>query len=94
MVCWYGVRVMVVKAQGVLRGRRIELETPVTELPDGSLVSVELRPRELSLAEKRRLAEELAGAWAGDSSLDAIFDEIQERRHQYQGRSINLDETP
>jgi hypothetical protein len=68
---------MAVKSEGVLRGGHIELRTPVTELPEGSLVTVELCPRELPLADKRSLAQELAGAWADDPALDPIFDEIR-----------------
>jgi hypothetical protein len=87
-----GARFMVVKAEGVLRGGSVELQTPVTAFPDGSLVTVELRPRELPLAEKRRLALALAGSWAGDASLGPIFDEIDRQRHANQGRRVNLDD--
>ena len=71
---------MVVRAEGILRGGSIELQTPVTELPEGRLVTVELCPRELPLAERRRLVQELAGAWANDPGLGPIFDEIQQLR--------------
>lgn len=83
---------MVVRADGILRGGSIELQTPVTELPEGYLVTVELRPRELPLADKRRLLKELAGSWAEDTSLGPIFDKIQQQRCGYQGRPVNLDD--
>jgi len=85
---------MVVRAEGVLRGGNIELRTPVTELPEGSAVSVEMRPHELPLAEKRRLAQELAGSWAGDPSLEPIFDEINRRRHADPGRPAGQSHVP
>lgn len=83
---------MVVRTEGVLRSGRIELARPVSALPEGCLVSVELRPRELPLAEKRRLVQELAGTWADDPSLGPIFEEIEQQRHTDQGRPIDLDD--
>jgi hypothetical protein len=83
---------MVVRTEGVLRGGCIELDEPVSALPEGCLVTVELRPRKLPLSEKRRLVQELVGTWGGDPSLGPIFEEIEQRRHADHGRPLNLDE--
>ncbi|GMU21605.1 MAG: hypothetical protein AMXMBFR13_16970 [Phycisphaerae bacterium] len=85
---------MVVKAEGILRGGHIELEAPVTVLPEGARVSIELRPLEAALEEKKKLLHELAGAWADDSSLGPIFEEIDRRRHEASARPVNLDDPP
>lgn len=82
---------MHVKANGVLRGDRIELDHPVKDLPDGSLVSVVLSPRGASIEERHRLIDELCGTWSSDASLDPIFEEIVEHRKDSLGRPVNLD---
>lgn len=84
---------MVVKAFGILRGTKIELQAPVDELPDGSAVALELRPRELPISEKRRLVEGLAGRWANDPSLEGVFAEIEAGRRQ-PSREVDFDGTP
>jgi hypothetical protein len=89
-----GVIAMVVRTEGVLHGGSVELRAPVTELPEGSLVTVELRPRELPLTEKRRLVQELAGSWADDPSLGPIFEKIERKRQADRGRWVDLDDPP
>ena len=83
---------MHVRANGVLRGDRIELDHPVKNLPDGSLVSLVLSPRGVSIDERRRLIDELCGTWASDASLAPIFEKIAESRSDSLGRPINLDD--
>lgn len=83
---------MHVKANGVLRGDRIELDHPVKDLPDGSLVSLVLSPRGVSINERRRLIDELCGTWSSDASLAPIFEKITKDRGDSLGRPINLDD--
>ena len=70
---------MATQLHGVIHGKRIDLESE-TGLPSGSAVIVHIQPEPLSLEEKRRLAEALCGAWAGDPSLKPIFAEIEQQR--------------
>ena len=83
---------MHVRANGILRGDRIELDHPVDDLPDGSLVSLVLSPRGVSIDERHRLIDELCGTWASDASLAPIFEKITESRSDSLGRPINLDD--
>jgi len=46
----------------------------------------------LPLEEKKTLAQELCGSWAGDESLKPIFDEIEIRRHTGIPREVKFDE--
>ncbi len=78
------------QVRGVISGRYIEL-LHETDLPNGLPVTVEIRPEVLSLAEKRRLVDELCGSWAGDESLTLIFSEIENRRHNSVPREVNFD---
>lgn len=83
---------MHVRANGILRGDRIELDHPVKNLPDGSPVSLVLSPRGVSKEERHRLIDEFCGAWASDASLAPIFEEITEHRSNSDGRPVNLDD--
>jgi len=83
---------MHVRANGILRGNRIELDHTVTDLPDGSPVSLVLAPREVPIEEKHRIIDELRGAWASDPSLASIFERIAEVRDHALERPINLDD--
>ena len=70
---------MVVHVNGILNGTRVELDQPVPDLPDGSPVSLDLRPRELSVDEKRRLVKPLCGSLANDPSIGPIFEDIENK---------------
>ena len=70
---------MATQLHGVIHGKRIELERE-TGLPPGSAVTVYIQLTPLPLGEKRRLADMLCGAWAGDPSLKSIFAEIEQQR--------------
>lgn len=59
-------------------------------IPDGTKVKVRIET-ETTKEEKRNLAEELCGSWAGDQTIDAIFEEIEKERHSYLGRKVNFD---
>lgn len=67
---------MGIQVQGVIHGNQIELEHE-TNLPQGSIVLVEIHPKPLALEEKVRLVNLLCGSWAHDASLKAIFEEIE-----------------
>jgi len=83
---------MHLRINGILRGDRVDLDHSVEELPDGSPVSLVLSPREVSLAEKRALVDELCGSWKEDATLEDIFDRIISERHESNGRTVNLDD--
>lgn len=83
---------MVVRANGILHGRRIDLDGPVSLLPDGAPVEMVLTLRDLPLAEKHRMVDELCGSWKDDSSLGPIFDAIAERRSESNSRPIGFDD--
>jgi hypothetical protein len=58
-------------------------------LPDGMKVIVTVEPV-LSVAQRKKIARELAGSWGEDSSIAPIFEEIDEERHAYHGRDVQL----
>ena len=77
--------------QGVIEGKRITL-LHETELPDGTLVVVDIQQfRPFSLEEKRQKIEALCGSWADDQSIPQIFAEIEAQRHASQTREVNFD---
>ena len=78
------------QVQGVISGRYIKLLRE-TDFPDGQPVTVNIRPDSFSLEEKRRLLDELCGSWADDSSIDPIFKEIEQGRHDSKPRKVNFD---
>lgn len=80
-----------IEIQGVVRGNRIELISPVG-LQDGTAVLVRLEPQpQLSLAEKQAFLHQLYGSWSGDPSLEAIFAEIANQRTEARPRSVDFD---
>ena len=78
------------QTQGVITGRYIELLYE-TGLPEGLLVTVDIRSDSFSLEEKRKMIDELCGSWSGDSSLEPIFVEIELGRRSMP-REVNFDE--
>jgi hypothetical protein len=85
--------VVLMQMQGIIRGRRIELERE-PELPTGSVVLVQIQPKPLTLEEKRRLADALCGAWADDPSIPSVFEEIERQRMVTVPREVVFDATP
>lgn len=75
--------------QGIVYGKHIEL-TQALELPRGSWVEIDIKPKELSLAEKKNLLDSLCGSWANDESLKLIFSEIEANRNIVKGREVNF----
>lgn len=84
---------MSLEAHGVIWGKRIDLESE-TGLPSGSAVVASVRPRCLTIEERRRRVDELCGAWADDASLPPIFAEIERRRAMTMPRDADFDATP
>lgn len=80
---------MLVQIQGVIRGKQIELERE-TGLPSGSTVVVRIEPKRVPLEERRRLVDMLCGAWANDTSLKSIFEEIEQLRTIALPREVNF----
>ena len=81
---------MILRLQGIVKGKRIELERE-TGLPSGSAVVVRVEPKRLPLEEKRRLVDILCGIWADDNSLTALFAEIEKLRDTTPPREVNFD---
>lgn len=81
---------MVLQLQGIVKGKRIELERE-TGLPSGSAVVVRVVPKRLPLEEKRRLVDVLSGVWANDSSLKTLFAEIEKSRDVTPPREVDFD---
>lgn len=81
---------MGVQVQGIIDGKHIELERE-TGLPPGQAVLVRVEPVLLSPDEKRRLVDELCGAWAGDPSIGTIFAEIEGERSAARPRDVDFD---
>jgi hypothetical protein len=64
----------------------------VAERAEGD--AIETKPRSssgLSLERKRQLLNDLAGVWADDPSIAAIFEDIQRERDAGKTREISLD---
>ncbi|MCW5852242.1 MAG: hypothetical protein KIT87_19365 [Anaerolineae bacterium] len=80
---------MTLQVLGTIDGKRIELERE-TGLPPGAQVLVVIHPRPLSLTEKRHLVDVLCGSWAGDSSLEPIFAEIEQQRAISDSREVDF----
>ncbi len=81
---------MVMRMQGTIRGKQIELDRE-TGLPSGSVVTVNIEPRSLTLEEKRRMVDALCGTWAGDASILSIFAEIERQRSITMPRETSFD---
>jgi len=81
---------MAVQIPGIVKGKRIDLERE-TGLPSGSPVIVKIEPRPVDLEAKRGLVDLLCGSWADDTSLEAIFAEIEQRRAMTPPREVNFD---
>lgn len=87
------------KIKGIKRGQTIELLEQINNIPDGTeiLVELEITPTKISetkqpLTDEERLARlnKLFGAWKDQPDLMEIFTEIDEQRHAYRGRVIDL----
>ena len=60
------------------------------KLPDGTHVIVRIEPIQKA-KEKRKIISELSGAWSGDPTIRSIFQKIDQERHCYFGREVNLE---
>lgn len=86
------------KIKGIKRGQNIELLEQLNNIPDGTEIIIELeliekqraKPK-LKLTDEERLAKlnKLFGVWKNQPDLTEIFAEIDQERHNYQGRSID-----
>jgi hypothetical protein len=77
------------KLKGIVRGQMIELPQ-ITELPDGTEVTIDLTPTVQPLDVQERLAkiQQLFGCWRDQPDLMEIFAEIDRDRHTDLGRSV------
>ena len=80
---------MVARANGTVHGRNITLDQD-PGLPEGSRVTVDYRPSELSPEEARRLFREAVGGWADDDSIVEIFAEIARDRLTRMPRDVSF----
>ncbi len=70
---------MIVELKGTICAKRIDLEKE-TGIPAGSVVTVSITTKPVSLDEKRHLIDMLRGAWSGDFSIPSIFADIERQR--------------
>lgn len=87
------------RIRGIKRGQNIEILEQINNIPDGTEIIIDLEFIEkqipepkLHLREEERLAKlnKLFGVWKNQPDLTEIFVEIDQQRHTYQGRSIDL----
>jgi hypothetical protein len=78
------------QVQGVINGEYIKLFNK-TSLPDGLLVIVNIRTKPPIAEEKLNLIDKLCGSWKNDSSLESVFAEIRNQRHQNKPRELIFD---
>lgn len=87
------------KIKGIKRSQSIEILGDISNVPDGTevIVEFEISPNQLNTAKHDLTDEErltklnrLFGAWKDQPDLKEIFEEIDEQRHAYRGRVINL----
>ncbi|GJD19912.1 hypothetical protein RIVM261_048680 [Rivularia sp. IAM M-261] len=87
------------KIKGIKRSQSIEILGDISNVPDGTevIVEFEISPNQLNTAKHDLTDEErltklnrLFGAWKDQPDLKEIFEEIDEQRHAYRGRAINL----
>lgn len=87
------------KIKGIKRGQTIELLEQANYIPDGAEILVELELTsaknveiQKSLTDEERLFKlnQLFGIWKDQTDLIENFDEIDQQRHAYQGRKIDL----
>lgn len=87
------------KVRGIKRGQNIELLDQQLNIPDGTEIIIDLEFIEkkipepkLHLTKEERLAKlnKLFGAWKNQPDLTEIFAEIDQQRHAYQGRNIDI----
>ena len=79
---------MTITAKCIIDHGMIKLPQSVA-LPDGMRVLVNIEPLFKSV-QRKKIARELAGSWGKDASIDAVFTEIEEERHTYFGRAIEM----
>ncbi|MBD2595939.1 hypothetical protein H6G74_16605 [Nostoc spongiaeforme FACHB-130] len=87
------------KIRGIKRGQSIEILEEINNIPDGTEMILEIgfikgqiKATESELTDEARLARlnQLFGAWENQPELTEIFAEIEQQRHTYRGRNIDL----
>ncbi len=79
---------MSITAKCIIDHGTIKLPQSIS-LPDGMRVLVNIEPL-LKNAQRKKIAQEIAGSWGKDTSIDLLFTEIEKERHAYFGRDIEL----
>jgi hypothetical protein len=82
---------MSTQVNGIIHGDWIELEHSPGGLPEGARVLVDLSLRE-PVENPHQLIDNLCGAWADDSSLTTIFDQIAANRRHAGARPVSFDD--
>jgi len=87
------------KIRGIKRGQTIEILEQINNIPDGTEIIIDLEfidkqisKPQLPLTETEKLAKlnKLFGSYKNQPDLTSIFIEIDQQRHAYQGRTIDL----
>ena len=81
---------MVLHADGIVHGRRIDLESDIG-LPDGARVNVQIQTSWSRLDESRRLIASLCGAWRDDPSIEGVFADVARGREASRLRDVDFD---
>lgn len=59
-------------------------------LPEGTRVLIKIEPI-LKTKEKLKIVSELSGAWSNDPTIMAIFQELDQKRHEDIGREVSFE---
>jgi hypothetical protein len=85
--------VMTISAEGIIKGRRIELNHP-TNLPDGARVRLHIETSKAASGPRRQAVAELFGSCADDPTFLQSMVEVERRRHAAPPREVNFDVAP
>ena len=80
---------MMITVKSKIKKGSIRLPKSV-RLPEGTRVLVKIEPI-LKTKEKLKIVSELFGAWSNDPTIMAIFQELDQKRHEDIGREVSFE---
>lgn len=81
---------MKLQVKGIKQGQTVQLLETV-DLPDGEVVIEFQIGNPSRQTERLQRLNKLFGVWKDRPNIDLIFAEIDQERHSYYGREVNLD---
>ena len=81
---------MKLQVRGIKQGQTVQLLETVV-LPDGEVVIEFQIGNPSQQTERLQRLNQLFGVWKDQPNIDLIFAEIDQERHSYYGREVNLD---